>query len=138
MERITSAVVRLALVAVAAPSAGCREVAAEPAPAPAAHAGLVAPNPLLSRGRRVTGWSPRPFARPWSVNDGDPRTAWGAGKPTADRPAWVAIDVGRGPSRVLLTWSAAGSFNYDETDYGSPGAYRIETSADSTDGADGA
>jgi lysophospholipase L1-like esterase len=49
----------------------------------------------------------------------------------------VAIDVGAGPGRLLLSWSAAGSFNYEETDYGSPGAYRIETSGDSTDGANG-
>jgi lysophospholipase L1-like esterase len=49
----------------------------------------------------------------------------------------VAIDVGAGPRRLLLNWSAAGSFNYEETDYGSPGAYRIETSGDSTDGRNG-
>jgi lysophospholipase L1-like esterase len=38
---------------------------------------------------------------------------------------------------VLLNWSASGSFNYEETDYGSPGSYRIETSGDSTDGSNG-
>jgi lysophospholipase L1-like esterase len=37
----------------------------------------------------------------------------------------------------MVDWSASGSFNYEETDYGSPGAYRIETSADSTNGVDG-
>jgi lysophospholipase L1-like esterase len=49
----------------------------------------------------------------------------------------VAIDVGAGPRRLLLNWSAAGSFNYEETRYGSPGAYRIDTSGDSTDGVNG-
>jgi lysophospholipase L1-like esterase len=49
----------------------------------------------------------------------------------------VAIDVGAGPLRLLLNWSAGGSYNYEETDCGSPGAYRIETSGDSTDGVDG-
>lgn len=98
---------------------------------------FIASNPVVSRGRPVEGWSPRMFSRPGSVVDGDRSTVWNAGKPTPDRPAWLAIDVGPGPRRVLLVWSAAGSFNYDETDYGSPGAYRIETSADSDDGKDG-
>jgi len=95
------------------------------------------PSPLVSRSTPVKGWSPLPFAEPKRVNDGDYASSWGAGRPTTDRPAWVAIDVGAGPRRLMLDWSAAGSFNYEETDYGSPGAYRIETSSDSTSGADG-
>ena len=94
-------------------------------------------SPLLSRGRRVVGWSALQFPALGNVNDGDYSTAWGAGRPTPERPAWVAIDVGPGPRRLLLNWTASGSYNYEETDYGSPGAYRIETSADSTDGEDG-
>jgi acyl-CoA thioesterase-1 len=94
-------------------------------------------SPLLSRGRRVFGWSALQFPALGNVNDGDYSTAWGAGRPTPERPAWVAIDVGTGPRRLLLNWTASGSYNYEETDYGSPGAYRIETSADSTDGEDG-
>jgi lysophospholipase L1-like esterase len=77
------------------------------------------------------------FAKATNVNDGDARTTWNAGKPTPERPAWVAVDIGRGPTQVLFSWSSAGSFNYEETDYGSPGSYRIETSGDSTDGTDG-
>jgi|HubBroStandDraft_1064217.scaffolds.fasta_scaffold11996_3 acyl-CoA thioesterase-1 len=95
------------------------------------------PNPLVSRAKRVAGWSSLPFAEPRKANDGDYSSSWNAGRPTPDRPAWVAIDVGAGPRRLLLNWSAAGSFNYQETDYGSPGAYRIETSGDSTDGTNG-
>jgi acyl-CoA thioesterase I len=95
------------------------------------------PNPLVSRSKQVVGWSSLQFAQIRNVNDGDYSTSWGAGRPTPDRPAWVAIDIGAGPRRLLLNWSAAGSFNYEETDYGSPGAYRIETSGDSTDGANG-
>lgn len=94
-------------------------------------------NPLISRDRPATGWSPVRFTDPKTINDGDHRSTWNAGKPAPDRPAWVAVDLGTGPRRVSLTWSAGGSFNYEETDYGSPGAYRVETSADSTDGADG-
>jgi acyl-CoA thioesterase-1 len=96
-----------------------------------------APNPLVSRFRRVAGWSALPFANPRNVDDGDYSTSWDAGRPTLERPAWVSIEVGTGPRRLLLNWSAAGSFNYEETDYGSPGAYRIESSGDSTDGANG-
>lgn len=95
------------------------------------------PSSLLSRGRPVAGWTSRLRSQPKNVNDGDPWSSWNAGKPTPAEPAWVAIDVGAGPSRVLLNWSAAGSFNYEETEYGSPGAYRVETSSDSTDGKNG-
>jgi len=99
--------------------------------------GALPPNPLVSRSKRVVGWSSLQFAQPQNVNDGDYSTSWGAGWPTPERPAWVAIDVGAGPRRLLLNWSAAGSFNYEETRYGSPGAYRIDTSGDSTDGVNG-
>lgn len=95
------------------------------------------PNPLVSRSKRVAGWSSLLFPGLKNVNDGDYSTAWGAGRPTPEQPAWAAIDVGVGPRRVLVNWSASGSYNYEETDYGSPGAYRIETSGDSTDGTNG-
>jgi acyl-CoA thioesterase-1 len=96
------------------------------------------PNSLVSRSKRVVGWSSLPFAQPQHVNDGDYSTSWGAGRPTPGRPAWVAIEVGAGARRLLLNWSASGSFNYEETDYGSPGAYLVQTSGDSTDGMNGA
>ncbi len=117
-----------------------------PAPVPAsvaasvargARAGVVAPMPLVSRGKRTEGWSAARYSDVRRATDGDYHSWWDAGHPTPEHPAWLAIDVGRGPSRLLLTWSSAGSFNYEETDYGSPGAYRVETSADSTDGTDG-
>ncbi|MGD0524844.1 MAG: GDSL-type esterase/lipase family protein [Polyangiaceae bacterium] len=94
-------------------------------------------SPLVSRSKPVTGASTQPYPHFENVNDGNYSTPWNAGRPTPESPAWVAIDVGVGPKRVLVNWSATGSYNYEETDYGSPGAYRIETSGDSTDGADG-
>ena len=100
-------------------------------------AAVLPPNPLVSRHKRAVGWSSLPFAKASYVNDGDYSTSWDAGRPTPERPAWVAIDVGTGPERLLVAWSAEGSFNYEEVDYGSPGAYRIETSGNSTDGANG-
>lgn len=146
MDQARRLLLRIGLLVAVAPATSCKDADAQPkAPPPvppamaasATAAGLIAANPLLSRGKRAVGWSPARFAAPGHVNDGDPRTTWNAGKPTPDRPAWVALDLGKGAARVLLAWSAGGSFNYDETDYGSPGSYRIETSSDSTDGADG-
>lgn len=135
------ALLALGLAAIAALGAACRDSEAKQSPpraTPASRRGrFIEANPLISRARPVAAWSPVRFADPRRINDGDRRTIWAAGKPAPGQAAWVAIDVGKGPLRVLLEWSAGGSFNYEETDYGSPGAYRIETSADSTDGADG-
>lgn len=53
-------------------------------------------------------------------------------------PQWVAIDVGEGPSRLLLLLTDAGTDNYTNVnDGGTPVSYSIETSSDSTDGDDG-
>ncbi len=131
-----------------APSPPPRPTAASSAPAEPSPVGpltssiprqttAVPPAPLVSRSRRVAGWSSLAFPAVRNINDGDYSTVWGAGRPTPAEPAWVAIQIGPGPRRVLVNWSAAGSFNYEETDYGSPGAYRIETSGDSSNGADG-
>jgi lysophospholipase L1-like esterase len=49
----------------------------------------------------------------------------------------VAIDVGAGPSRLLLEWTSSGNHDYLDRKYGAPVDYRIETSADSRDGEDG-
>lgn len=97
----------------------------------------IPPNPIVSRSKHVVGLSSLPFSDARKVNDSDYASAWTAGRPVPEKPAWVAIDVGVGPHALLLNWCSSGSFNYEETDYGSPGAYRIETSADSTDGANG-
>ncbi len=99
--------------------------------------GLLVPGRLLSRGRPVFGRSLAHFATPRNAIDGDDSTSWAAGRPTDAEPAWLAVDIGTGPSRVVVSWRASGSFNYEETDYGSPGAYRLETSSDSTNGDDG-
>jgi lysophospholipase L1-like esterase len=93
-------------------------------------------NPLVSRGKPVFGSG----LNPKGANDGSYKTyggTWQCGKVTAENPGWVAIKIGSGPTRLLLNWHAGGSFNYLETDYGSPGAYRIETSNDSTNGVNG-
>ncbi|MES1206594.1 MAG: GDSL-type esterase/lipase family protein [Pseudomonadota bacterium] len=60
--------------------------------------------------------------------------------PTAQAPAWLAVDMGAGagPGRLLLSWADTGWNEYNTPiPGGSPASYRIETSADSTNGADG-
>ncbi len=93
------------------------------------------PAPHLSRGKRVTT----------SSGDGSPlvdgvyRTGgkWGGGKPSSQSPAWAAIEIGRGPSRLLLSWTSSGNHDYWDQFYGAPVDYRIEVSGDSTDGRNG-
>ncbi len=122
----------------------------DPAPSPMIPPGVLppamplaraaVPNPLISRGKPVFATALAKFAHPEAVNDGVYNTfggTWNAGTPSASTPATVAIQVGAGPSRVLFQWSAGGNYNYTDTEYGSPGSYRIETSADSKDGTDG-
>lgn len=78
---------------------------------------------------------------PWDAQlafTGQPgKGAWHAKLPTPESPAMAAVDVGRGPSRLLLSWVASGNPEYLDTTYGGPGSYRIETSADSTNGKNG-
>jgi len=96
-------------------------------------AGFVA-NGLLSRGKKVV--SKRSGAD--VLTDGKYKVAfWKAGTPSEERPATAAIEIGKGPSRLLLTWTASGNYDYTDTTFGAPGAYKIETSADSTDGENG-
>src|SRR5690349_1160599 len=82
-------------------------------------ASFIAASSLVSRGKDVTDVSAAKYSKPESAFDDDPSTSWNAGSPNKNQPASIAIDVGAGPSRLLLKWSAGGSYNYNETDYGS-------------------
>lgn len=97
---------------------------------------LIVPNLLVSRGKPVFASAGSAAA----VNDGvyAPGPCWSARVSTPAEPAWVALQVGVGPSRVLVSWTAPASHDYTEARSGAPRAYRIESSADSTNGADGA
>ncbi len=114
-----------------------------PAPVPPPHASGVPrpiPNPLVSRNKPAFAHSLAEYAEAKPINDGVFGTfdgAFRAGRPTPDKPAWVAIKVGGGYRRVLFVWSESGSPDYDNTTYGSPAAYSVQVSADSTNGADG-
>jgi lysophospholipase L1-like esterase len=96
------------------------------------------PNPIISRTAQV--FSSPAGAAP-AINDG----AYHNGGWTiraASLPAWVAFKLAAGPTRILFSWDDGGTYNYQDlptaTVYGLPAAYRIEVSADSTDGSDGA
>jgi lysophospholipase L1-like esterase len=98
------------------------------------------PNPRISINKPTFGFTAQQFQHTSGVDDGifnTYATTWNAGFPTPAAPAWVAINLGQGPTRVLLEWDAGGNYNYQETDYGGPGNYAIYTSSNSTTGADG-
>jgi lysophospholipase L1-like esterase len=136
---ITGAVILFAAVAaLPAFEAALPEVAARKARAapPGPFGPLLIPAPLVSRGKRVTSSTHGGGA----LVDGVYRTGkkWGGGKPSPQRPAWAAIEIGRGPSRLLLSWTSSGNHDYWDQFYGAPADYRIEVSPDSTDGRNGA
>ena len=93
------------------------------------------PLPLISRGKPVR--SNGKMAE--TINDGLYRNfrSWWTVNPTPQAPSWVAIDMGRGPTRLLAIWTASANFDLQQTIYGGPGSYRLETSADSSNGEDG-
>ncbi len=65
------------------------------------------------------------------------KAAWAGGHPSPARPSWAAIDLGLGPERILVSWTSSGNHDYRDRKYGAPVDYTLETSADSTDGANG-
>jgi lysophospholipase L1-like esterase len=93
------------------------------------------PAPLRSRGKRVVTSTGGGAA----LIDGVYRSGdkWGGGKPSPQKPAWAAIEIGEGPTRLLLSWTSSGNHDYWDQFYGAPVDYRIEVSADSTDGRGG-
>jgi len=98
------------------------------------------PNPIVSRGAQVFAM---PDSGTASIVDGKYHAGgWIAGKPTDAAPAWVAIKLAPGPTRVLVSWDDTGTYDYKtpttKSVYGQPAAYSIQVSADSTNGADGA
>ena len=96
--------------------------------------GPLRPAPLISRGRPVAASRPGASVLVDGIYRAD---AWAGGIPSEAAPAWVAIRIGPGPSRVLLSWTSSHNHDYRDLFYGAPVDYRIETSVDSTDGADG-
>jgi lysophospholipase L1-like esterase len=137
---LAAAVLAVAVAAVAAAAARAAHARATPArearpAAPCPPPPRLVAAPIVSRGKRVE-------SRPGGgavVVDGVYRTqaSWSGGKPTPERPSWIAIELGPGFSRLLLEWTSSGNHDYLDRKYGAPVDYRIETSADSTDGEHG-
>jgi len=91
--------------------------------------------PLISVGKPVVASAG--VTDPDKVTDGV-YTHAGASMPAASLPGTIAINVGAGPTRLLLSWADVGWNDYNTPAPGqSPGAYRIETSGDTTNGTDG-
>jgi lysophospholipase L1-like esterase len=96
------------------------------------------PNPIISRTAAT-------FSQPAGGNlvvDGNYHSnGWYIPSVSAEAPAWVAIQLAAGPTRLLVSWDDGGTYNYKDaagtTVYGLPGAYQIDVSADSTNGTDG-
>jgi acyl-CoA thioesterase-1 len=94
-------------------------------------------SPLVSVGKRVA--ASEGVENPEAVVDGRYHGPMSAGlpEPTPDAPAWISIEVGEGPERLLLVWTDPGWTPYNVLTGGAPTEYRIETSSDSSDGVDG-
>lgn len=90
------------------------------------------PMPLLSRGKPV--YTNNAGAASAAIDGLYQDSSWTA-QPTANQAHWLAIDLGTGPSQVVLNWSAWEQVIINPNVM--PLDYRIETSADSTNGADG-
>src|SRR3989339_615798 len=108
--------------------------------------GAVTPTPLISRGKTV--YSNISSTTSLLINDGNYLSYWEPGLVSPSSPAWIAINTGGGYSRVLLTWYCERTYNYRTDDKclvkwgyswwrGMPVSFKIQASADSTNGADG-
>jgi lysophospholipase L1-like esterase len=96
----------------------------------------VSPSPLISRGKPVFANDDNADAP--ALVDGiygtrGPGASW---RPAA-LPAWVSIQIGSGYSSLLLSWNTSGTAPSYTGIVGVPQAYTVDTSSDSTNGADG-
>ena len=88
------------------------------------------PSPWVSREKAV--FASEGIVYPEGLVDGVYRQPnWDAdfGLPSIETPAWAAIDIGDGPSQLFVIWQDVATSK--------PLGYRLETSADSTNGSDG-
>ena len=96
------------------------------------------PNPIISRNAQVFSL---PAGGAAVVNGTYHNGGWNAGSPTTATPAWVAIKLAAGPTRILVSWDDGGTYNYKDPAgtpvYGLAADYHFEVSADSTNGMDG-
>jgi acyl-CoA thioesterase-1 len=96
---------------------------------------VVTASPLLSLGKPVKASAGA--TNPDRVVDGL-YSHNGMSIPGAMLPGWVSINLGAGSDRLLLSWADTGYTDYNTISGRAPVDYQILTSADSTDGQDGA
>jgi acyl-CoA thioesterase-1 len=93
------------------------------------------PNPIISLHKPVVPASAA------AVVDGNYHNG-GWTTRVANLPASAAINVGAGPTRLLVQWDDGGTYNYKDAAgvvvYGLPMGYTLDVSGDSTNGTDGA
>jgi acyl-CoA thioesterase-1 len=106
------------------------DAGADSGPAPI----ITHPNPIISRHKPVIP-ATAGFVNNATYHDGGWQTR------VANLPASAAINIGAGPTRILVQWDDGGTYNYQDpvtsVVYGLPAAYTIDVSADSTDGVNG-
>jgi acyl-CoA thioesterase I len=113
---------------------GPRPASCRPPPPLTGPEGTLRPAPLVSLGCPVAASA----SGAGVLVDGTYRTeAWGGGRPSPERPAWVAVRLPPGLARVLVSWTSSHNHDLFEQFYGAPRDYRLEVSPDSSDGADG-
>ncbi|OGS23528.1 MAG: hypothetical protein A2297_05490 [Elusimicrobia bacterium RIFOXYB2_FULL_48_7] len=96
----------------------------------------MAPNPIISHGKTV--YASADTANASKVVDGiySISDIWSPGP----APAWIAVNIGAsaGYTRLYLAWNNTVNYDYGlASDFYGPSAYTLQTSADSTNGADG-
>lgn len=104
------------------------------------------PNPIVSRTATVFS---SPSGGAAVVDTMYHNGGWSAPTVSTATPAWVALKLTAGPTRILVSWDDGGTYDYNaylempaagstRMVYGFPADYHIDTSADSTNGSDGA
>jgi acyl-CoA thioesterase-1 len=94
------------------------------------------PTPLVSRGKPVFASVDNADA-PSLVDGVYGMSGPGASWRPATLPAWASIHIGPGYSSLLLSWNTPGNAATFTGNVGAPQAYTVDTSSNSTDGADG-
>lgn len=101
-------------------------------------ASLAQTGPLISRGKPVSCSGNDVGAGGLKASANGHSEDWLFWHPSfSDLPSWCAIQVGAGPTRLLLIWDSDYSFDYISDKGLGPQDYSIAVSADSTNGADG-
>ncbi len=100
----------------------------------AERSGFIVPCPLVSRGRPLfASTAPPPVG---SANTARVELPWSAHVDGAGAAPWLAVHAGVGPSRLLVSWASAEP-TASGAEQAVPSAYRIESSADTSNGCDG-